>query len=225
MFPEEVDDVDSAQLFKIRSFIEMTKNYKNIGLLIDDPTITDKKINEYVESWPLIQSYGLSSMKTGGFFTMTHSISNIQSKLLNILHTLDNKYIIKSIIDSFLFTHFQNVIDNINQSPISERVNLTADQIIEPLSCYYEYSKISNTTITSNNNNIKLDTMRGPYCKFQNDKNKLYFIIKGDDNDTGLQCNRTYFTQNGGDNSIYNDKTVYIKNIIIIILFRVYLVQ
>lgn len=219
MFAEESDDVDSAQLFKIRSFIEMTKHYKNIGLLLDESLKDSKKINELIESWPLVQSYGLSSMKTGGFFTMTHTISNIQSNLIKILHNLDNSYIMKSLIDSYLFTHFQNVIDNINQMPIGERNNLTSEQIIEPLSCYYEYSTISNqateTTSSSNGNinNNKLDIKRGPYCRIQENvkrNEKLYFIIKGDDNDSGLQCNRTYFTENGGDNSIYNDKTVFI---------------
>lgn len=138
---------------------------------------------------------------------MLHDVVN--ADVSDIIKSIDCKYSTQSLYNSLLFNHFNSTIKNLIEYDENKRIDLSCNDIIEPLQSFYEFSSITNKSIPKE---------RGPYCKLQhsnvlknsgiNNSEGLYMIIKGDDIVSGLQCNRTYFLHNGGNSKIYDDKTV-----------------
>ena len=91
---------DSAELFKITSFIRMTSKVNRIYIPVGlcDPNFSEikeakrgsnqKTLAQLLETWPLVQSFGLEGLGRGGFFTMHHETSPLDiHPVLTVLDT------------------------------------------------------------------------------------------------------------------------------------------
>jgi len=90
---DEDDEADQerVEVLKIAKFYELLHDKPVVGMAVQDPI--DEKLKgretQIVETWPLIQAYGLDYVGNG-FFTMKHKWINIREKMIQIYKDLDS---------------------------------------------------------------------------------------------------------------------------------------
>nr|CAB3226765.1 uncharacterized protein C20orf194 homolog [Phallusia mammillata] len=155
----EVDE-DEQEEFKIRSFVQMIKGCKSLGVPYYASRSVHSKLNLddglfdkfQVEKWPLIQSYALEGIGGGGFFTMCHEVSNIRSKLLPLYEECDPASLEQMLIKSLpLFErHWREAMNVITGSSGDAETRLyqalpdvTESQVLEPIRSYFRHGRLS----------------------------------------------------------------------------------
>lgn len=103
----DLEDMERAELFKIFAFAELVKGKDRIGCPLT-PGWTRSGIKAAtsltdqfeVESWPLIQAYGLDEVGAGGFFSMKHKVINATPAVQSVLGHIDALYTRQLLEDS-----------------------------------------------------------------------------------------------------------------------------
>ena len=85
----DAEDVDRAELFKIESFLEMIRDCSRVGIPLSWPAALPRTAAESsdsssravevfeVETWPIIQAFGLEGVGSGTFFTLKYAVTDI----------------------------------------------------------------------------------------------------------------------------------------------------
>lgn len=95
--PEESENVEASELFKIKAFVRMVAPYARVGVPLTPgwrrgraPDAALAATTQFeVEEWPLVQAFGLADMGTGGFFTMVHSVVDVGPQLRAVYAAID----------------------------------------------------------------------------------------------------------------------------------------
>jgi hypothetical protein len=68
---DEAEDPDAYEELKIAAFVQLLRNYKRIGVPLSVEMRDGKLVHEVqeVDTWPLVQAYGLEGVGKPGFFT------------------------------------------------------------------------------------------------------------------------------------------------------------
>ena len=145
------EDEDTAQDFKLESFVETFTGVKTVALSLvqayDDSTDDDSKDNDSkdddsfdetpkarparnanasreMESWPLVQAYGLEGIGRGGFFTMSFSVFEIgevlKRKCYNRLDRASLHWEIRNPVAQFT-RHYNEAIDSLGEVSSAKR--------------------------------------------------------------------------------------------------------
>lgn len=87
---------EEVELYKIKSFIDMVDGHDYVGVALtggwsrDDTAKPPTSYDQFeVESWPLVQAFGIADFGTGGFFTMKHRVLNVSQHLSSIYSHID----------------------------------------------------------------------------------------------------------------------------------------
>lgn len=87
---------EEVELYKIKSFIDMVEGHEYVGVALtggwsrDDKPKPPSTYDQFeVESWPLVQAFGIADFGTGGFFTMKHRVLNVSEHLSSIYSHID----------------------------------------------------------------------------------------------------------------------------------------
>ena len=89
---EEEKDTEKGEVLKVAKFYEMIHDKQTIGVPVraikeDETRYTDEK--QVIESWPIVQAYGLDIVGNG-FFGMKHHVVVVREQLEKIYQELDS---------------------------------------------------------------------------------------------------------------------------------------
>lgn len=105
---------------------------------------SDKDRTMEVESWPLIQVYGVEELGNRGFFTMKHKVEDVGPLLADIYKKLDQhaaEAVATSHVDMLAF-HWETALSVLDMHTAHERDKLTEQSIVEPLLSFYQYGML-----------------------------------------------------------------------------------
>lgn len=156
------NDKDSAEVFKIESFISTVQRIKSnsihatpkVGFPLT-PTSDQATGNKFeVEQFPLVQAYAIEEFKTGSFFTQAFDVESIFHELNKIYCDIDSQSfrVISTIHNSMLLNQWLMVLQNFDLylSTGGDTYNLqqlqkrSEEYFGEPLITYYKYAHIRN---------------------------------------------------------------------------------
>lgn len=116
---------DFAEDFKIRSFVSMVRACESLCV----PVISDNELFSAmsIESWPLIQAFGLEDYGGGGFLTLRYTVSSIWEQLAPVLARVDGyglQYVAENVIPR-LQRHCEEICLMISAATPTARGKLT----------------------------------------------------------------------------------------------------
>jgi len=89
---EEEDDPEKLEVIKMTKFYEMVHDKAHIAMPVRSIDKSDRRAKnekDLVESWPLIQAYGLDIVGNG-FFTMKHKVTCVRDQLWEMYSAFDS---------------------------------------------------------------------------------------------------------------------------------------
>jgi hypothetical protein len=124
-------DVDGVELFKIQSFVEMTRAVKTVGVVLPDQASSVME----VERWPIVQAYALeSSQEARGFFSLQRHLVNMHDAIAPVVSSgVDAQFL--AVVRTFIVPQLQrHVFDTISSCGRGNDI-----QSENPLSVYFSY--------------------------------------------------------------------------------------
>ncbi|QDZ19091.1 hypothetical protein A3770_02p16090 [Chloropicon primus] len=194
----EEQDTDILEEYKIGSFVQMVKDLRVVGLPCKDMN---------VESWPLIQSYGIEGVGRSGFFTMNFKTQSLFESIQRVYHQLDGQAFTRMARGTlYMFTkHFSEVMSLLDRESLHNLVELEESDLLEPFADYYScgIARKGDTRIPSlfrprllaGHHTSKLDSTKDESLPLRQpgEEPPLHFILELADPKTVLACARTYF--------------------------------
>ena len=198
---DEESDSDVLEEYKVGSFVQMMKDLSVIGLPGKAPLD--------IESWPLVQSYGIEGIGRSGFFTMNFETRSLFEEIYKVYFHLDElsfKSLIEKSLPRFL-RHYSEVSSLISRECVRDFASLTESDIIEPFNDYYSCRDIRKAETSSGAPLFRPRLLAGLHTKdFESSNHEslplsqtdeehplLHFIIELADPKTPIACTRTYF--------------------------------
>eukprot|EP00283_Hemiselmis_rufescens_P005843 CAMPEP_0173423594 /NCGR_PEP_ID=MMETSP1357-20121228/3843_1 /TAXON_ID=77926 /ORGANISM="Hemiselmis rufescens, Strain PCC563" /LENGTH=370 /DNA_ID=CAMNT_0014386735 /DNA_START=84 /DNA_END=1192 /DNA_ORIENTATION=+ len=142
---EEASDMDLSEERKILSFLEMIESFNAVGTeltpLAGGAEPSDKDRTMEVESWPLIQVYGVEELGNRGFFTMRHAVSDVAGELRSVYSRLDRhaaETVATSHVDLLAF-HWETAVSVLDMHTPHERLSVAEQSVAEPLLSFFSY--------------------------------------------------------------------------------------
>ena len=203
---EEEKDTDLLEEYKIGSFVQMVRGLKTIGTPCKEPL--------KIESWPLIQSYGIEGIGKSGFFTMNFKCLSLNEELSTLYPQVDGQAFLTLLQNSLpMFKkHADEVFSLVGRESLYDLMEMEESDIIEPFIDYYNCRDIRNVQsaasasiytrprvlagqhsqkISESGEELSLDvTLRS----MQSESDSLaHFIVELVDPKTPLACTRTCF--------------------------------
>ena len=142
------EDTDHFEVFKIKSFIEMTGGIKHIGVPYGSGSSATAGAGEKgfskmsVEQWPLIQAYALEEMGGCGFFTMTHLISDVSrdvEKVYSEVDPLSARYLHKG--QRLFSKQWEHLIESISRREPRELGEISEMELVTGMKAYIQHAK------------------------------------------------------------------------------------
>ena len=132
----EEQDTDALEEYKVGSFVQMVKGMGVVGLPCKSPL--------QIESWPLIQSYGIEGVGKSGFFTMNFETLSLSEEISSLFPKIDGQAfvdIVRTSVPMFL-KHFEDVTAVLDRECLSGFKDLDEADVIEPFEDYYSCRNI-----------------------------------------------------------------------------------
>ena len=100
VLPQDMEQREEVELFKIKAFIDMVKDAAYVGAPLTGGWSRDGVVKDAttfdqfeIEGWPLVQAYGIADFGTGGFFTMNHRVMNVTPLLQSLYAHVDAHFV------------------------------------------------------------------------------------------------------------------------------------
>ncbi|XP_007230946.3 uncharacterized protein C20orf194 homolog [Astyanax mexicanus] len=159
----EYEDEESAEEFKISSFVSMVEDCTCIGIPYSSPSHAQKFDVFMLEKWPIIQAFALEGIGAGGFFTMKYKLVDVSEQLWQTYTRLD-PVSLDCLLSEDLLTferQWSCLFSSMDiETPLS-MLELSEAQTAEPFRTYYSHGLIS-SNITDNSKS------RQPFVLFGN---------------------------------------------------------
>ncbi|XP_071948615.1 dynein axonemal assembly factor 9-like [Antedon mediterranea] len=187
MTEEEYEDDEAAEIFKIKSFIEMNQNCQKIGI----PYTTYGHYQQFdpftIEKWPLVQAHGLDEFGAGGFFTMRYEVIDISPQMTSIYSLVDPVSLEGIVTEKLPLFERQchsiiTYIDMIFQEDTTLS-DVQEKQVFEPIQSYFNHGRVSSYQMDA--------SPRQPYLMFgsQSTKENLKVAEQGLKKDLNMTVN------------------------------------
>mgnify|MGYP000701460084 CR=1 FL=1 len=215
-----MDIRENVEVFKIKSFIDMVADHEYVGVPLTggwSRSGSGGDINKYdqfeVESWPLVQAYGLAAFGTGGFFTMKHRVLNVTPHLDTLFAHIDAHTLKRLVVDVVptLQAHWTTAMQVLDVSRSRQRRGRLVEGVVaDALITHYEFGRLRSAGAAAPG--------RGPRVLFGTRTNDqtlsaslevaaadagvggspaLHFTMEAEDPGTGVRVARTYFLRTG----------------------------
>lgn len=144
-------EADEDELFKIHAFISMTRDFPRVLVptMYEDGVVgsaASVRARSEIESWPLVQAFGLDELGRHGFFTLSHEISAMPIAQMSELADVDAAYIVHLLSDRLpAFTsQFRGACSRLLQSAVepaaaAHGAGLTVAQLNQEARAWWEY--------------------------------------------------------------------------------------
>lgn len=97
-----------------------------------------------IEQWPIVQTFGLSELNLGGFFTMKHPVVDVTPSLASLWRHIDARCFETTTTDSMrsMKRHWWEAMRVIGSKPVQKRRNVSEGMVADPLLSWYEFGRI-----------------------------------------------------------------------------------
>jgi hypothetical protein len=97
-----------------------------------------------IEQWPIVQTFGLSELNLGGFFTMKHRIVDVTPLLASLWRHVDARCFETTICESIrsIKRHWCEAMRVVSSKPVQKRGNVSEGMVGDPLLSWYEFGRI-----------------------------------------------------------------------------------
>ncbi|XP_032080194.1 uncharacterized protein C20orf194-like [Thamnophis elegans] len=146
----EYEDEESAEEFKISSFVDMVRDCSRIGIPFSSQGHLQIFDMFVVEKWPIVQAFALEGIGGDGFFTMKYELMDVSLDLWKAYSKVDPMSL-ESLLDEDLMTfehQWTNLFANFD-TEIPFMLELSESQTGEPFRSYFSHGLIS-SHITDN---------------------------------------------------------------------------
>ncbi|XP_060543155.1 dynein axonemal assembly factor 9 [Pantherophis guttatus] len=146
----EYEDEESAEEFKISSFVDMVRDCSRIGIPFSSQGHLQIFDMFVVEKWPIVQAFALEGIGGDGFFTMKYELMDVSLDLWKAYSKVD-PISLESLLDEELMTfehQWTNFFANFD-TEIPFMLELSESQTGEPFRSYFSHGLIS-SHITDN---------------------------------------------------------------------------
>lgn len=232
--PPEVADADTelSELCKVRAFIAMTEGARRVAVPLTPgwtkrskgwATLTRAPATGpvdpmEVETWPLVQAYGLEEMRTGGFFSMQHPVTDATAAIRELLADVDAQFLqqVSTRALPALLTHWGAMLAQLDACPAaSARLRLSEVDVGEPLLSFYEFALIPRAAAgyapgpgrgarvlfgartAGGAVDAASEEATPEQCGSVPGEPALHMVAEAEDASTGLRVARTYFLATG----------------------------
>uniref|UniRef100_A0A8C5SLU7 Dynein axonemal assembly factor 9 n=1 Tax=Laticauda laticaudata TaxID=8630 RepID=A0A8C5SLU7_LATLA len=144
------EDEESAEEFKISSFVDMVRDCSRIGIPFSSQGHLQIFDMFVVEKWPIVQAFALEGIGGDGFFTMKYELMDVSLDLWKAYSKVDPNSL-ESLLDEDLMTfehQWANFFANFD-TEIPFMLELSESQTGEPFRSYFSHGLIS-SHITDN---------------------------------------------------------------------------
>ena len=203
------DDVGQSEMFKIDSFVMMTRGKEKTSLPLGsaDPMASEK--------WPIIQAYGLDEKGQRGFFTMNHTVMDCLQDVHKVMAQVDEFAARRFVYESepLLRKHWQEFLRSVDHVEHAHERTVKAEQdIAEDLISFYEFGTVRHSArglpvrkerktrllLGTHSNDLEDESGR----KTAEDLGvgsfpATHFVVEAEDPTTGLRAARTHFLASG----------------------------
>ncbi|XP_064631555.1 dynein axonemal assembly factor 9-like [Lineus longissimus] len=141
---DDYADEESAEEFKIKSFIAMVGDCKRVGVSFSSTCHSYPFDKMAIEKWPIIQAYALDEYGELGFFTLQHETIDVSEQLKRIYSIVD-PVTVEGLVTEHLplferqFNTMMNTMDNEGATGM---VNMTEKRACEPLKSYFSHGRV-----------------------------------------------------------------------------------
>ncbi|XP_058048884.1 dynein axonemal assembly factor 9 [Ahaetulla prasina] len=146
----EYEDEESAEEFKISSFVDMVRDCSRIGIPFSSQGHLQIFDMFVVEKWPIVQAFALEGIGGDGFFTMKYELMDVSLDLWKAYSKVD-PISLESLLDEELMTfehQWTSLFANFD-TEIPFMLELSESQTGEPFRSYFSHGLIS-SHITDN---------------------------------------------------------------------------
>uniref|UniRef100_A0A8C5SI57 Dynein axonemal assembly factor 9 n=1 Tax=Laticauda laticaudata TaxID=8630 RepID=A0A8C5SI57_LATLA len=146
----QYEDEESAEEFKISSFVDMVRDCSRIGIPFSSQGHLQIFDMFVVEKWPIVQAFALEGIGGDGFFTMKYELMDVSLDLWKAYSKVDPNSL-ESLLDEDLMTfehQWANFFANFD-TEIPFMLELSESQTGEPFRSYFSHGLIS-SHITDN---------------------------------------------------------------------------
>ncbi|XP_062852124.1 uncharacterized protein C20orf194 homolog [Trichomycterus rosablanca] len=145
MTEAEYEDEESAEEFKISSFVSMVEDCCCIGIPYSSRSHVQKFDMFMLEKWPIIQAFALEGIGAGCFFTMKYKLTDMSEQLWKIYNRQDPvslEYLINEDLLSFK-KQWSCLFSSISVESTLSMQEMSEAQTAEPFRTYYSHGLIS----------------------------------------------------------------------------------
>ncbi|KAM4709710.1 dynein axonemal assembly factor 9 [Discoglossus pictus] len=144
MTESEYEDEESAEEFKIASFVNMVHDCSRIGIPYSSRGHLQMFDMFIVEKWPIVQAFALEGIGGGGFFTMKHELMDVSESLWKTYSVMDPVSLEALLMEDLLaFEHqWTNFFSNF-ETEIPFMLELSESQAGEPFRSYFSHGMLS----------------------------------------------------------------------------------
>ncbi|BFY98283.1 hypothetical protein BsWGS_01323 [Bradybaena similaris] len=141
---------DTAEEFKIRSFIAMVNNCNIVGFPYSGRVHKIEFDIMGLEKWPIIQAFALDDFNSGGFFTLTHQAVDVSEEVHHLIDYMDPVSVEMLLTEHYplMVRQWDNMMKYMQMALDSSSPVIDHRKVSEPLSSYFNHGLVGHRRST-----------------------------------------------------------------------------